>query len=87
MTANSEEGHTGCQEVRGVERPEDRKSVDQDKQRCPENSPVGQVRLEIAVVNQLFAVKALSLHPAVLIVHVSDTRSLSESQTHRRRYM
>ena len=56
---------TGCEEVGRVEVPEDGEAVDEDEDRDPEHAVVREPRLELAVVDELFAVEALRLEAAV----------------------
>lgn len=56
---------TASQEIRRVEVPEDGDAVDEDEDADPEDTPYGEVRLELAVVDEFGAVEALGFHASV----------------------
>ena len=56
---------TRRKEAGRVEVPEDAVAVDEDEDGRPEDTPVGQVGLQAAVVNQFGPVEALGLHATV----------------------
>jgi hypothetical protein len=62
---NKEQVLTACKEVRGIEVPEDKESVDEDKDDDPENSPDGEPWLQLTMVNEFRTIETLSLHAAV----------------------
>lgn len=62
---------TGREEAGGVEVPEDGEAVDEDEEGDPADTPVREVRLQLAVVDELCAVETLRTHAAVFGARVS----------------
>ncbi len=56
------EEHTSCQEICGIEAPEDLESVDEDEEYSPSGAPISDIRLEAIVVRVFRQIETLRDH-------------------------